>query len=217
MYDYLVVGSGLFGAVFAHEARKNGKSVLMLERRNHVGGNIYCEELDGINIHKDGADIFHTSYKDVWEYVNQFVEFNNYVNSPVANYKGELYNLPFNMNTFTKLWGVVTPQEAANRIAQQRTVIQGTPQNLEEQAISLVGTDIYTKLIKGYTEKQWGCSCTELPAFIIKRLPVRYTFDNNYFNDKYQGIPMGGYTQIIEKMLDGIEVKLNYDYFEHKQ
>lgn len=217
MYDYLVVGSGLFGAVFAHEARKNGKSVLMLERRNHVGGNIYCEELDGINIHKYGAHIFHTSYKDVWEYVNQFVEFNNYVNSPVANYKGELYNLPFNMNTFTKLWGVVTPQEAANRIAQQRTVIQGTPQNLEEQAISLVGTDIYTKLIKGYTEKQWGCSCTELPAFIIKRLPVRYTFDNNYFNDKYQGIPMGGYTQIIEKMLDGIEAKLNYDYFEHKQ
>ena len=212
MYDYLVVGSGLFGAVFAHEARKNGKSVLMLERRNHVGGNIYCEELDGINIHKYGAHIFHTSYEDVWEYVNQFVEFNNYVNSPVANYKGELYNLPFNMNTFTKLWGVVTPQEAANRIAQQRTVIQGTPQNLEEQAISLVGTDIYTKLIKGYTEKQWGCSCAELPAFIIKRLPVRYTFDNNYFNDKYQGIPTGGYNKLIEALLEGIEVRLGIDY-----
>lgn len=212
MYDYLVVGSGLFGAVFAHEARKNGKSVLMLERRNHVGGNIYCEELDGINIHKYGAHIFHTSYKEVWEYVNQFVEFNNYVNSPVANYKGELYNLPFNMNTFTKLWGVVTPQEAANRIAQQRTVIQGTPQNLEEQAISLVGTDIYTKLIKGYTEKQWGCSCTELPAFIIKRLPVRYTFDNNYFNDKYQGIPIGGYNKLIDALLEGIEVRLGIDY-----
>lgn len=212
MYDYLVVGSGLFGAIFAHEARKNGKSVLMLERRNHVGGNIYCEKLDGINIHKYGAHIFHTSYKDVWEYVNQFVEFNNYVNSPVANYKGELYNLPFNMNTFTKLWGVVTPQEAANRIAQQRTVIQGTPQNLEEQAISLVGTDIYTKLIKGYTEKQWGRSCTELPAFIIKRLPVRYTFDNNYFNDKYQGIPIGGYNKLIDALLEGIEVRLEIDY-----
>lgn len=212
MYDYLVVGSGLFGAVFAHEAHKNGKSVLMLERRNHIGGNIYCEELDGINIHKYGAHIFHTSYKDVWEYVNQFVDFNNYVNSPVANYKGELYNLPFNMNTFTKLWGVVTPQEAANRIAQQRTVIQGTPQNLEEQAISLVGNDIYTKLIKGYTEKQWGCSCTELPAFIIKRLPVRYTFDNNYFNDKYQGIPIGGYNKLIDALLEGIEVRLGIDY-----
>lgn len=212
MYDYLVVGSGLFGAVFAHEARKNGKSVLMLERRNRVGGNIYCEELDGINIHKYGAHIFHTSYKEVWEYVNQFVEFNNYVNSPVANYKGELYNLPFNMNTFSKLWGVVTPQEAANHIAKQRTVIQGTPQNLEEQAISLVGTDIYTKLIKGYTEKQWGRSCTELPAFIIKRLPVRYTFDNNYFNDKYQGIPIGGYNKLIDALLEGIEVRLGIDY-----
>lgn len=212
MYDYLVVGSGLFGAVFAHEARKNGKSVLMLERRNHVGGNIYCEELDGINIHKYGAHIFHTSYKEVWEYVNRFVEFNNYVNSPVANYKGELYNLPFNMNTFSKLWGVVKPQEAANRIAKQRTVIQGTPQNLEEQAISLVGTDIYTKLIKGYTEKQWGRSCTELPAFIIKRLPVRYTFDNNYFNDKYQGIPIGGYNKLIDALLEGIEVRLGIDY-----
>ena len=212
MYDYLVVGSGLFGAVFAYEARKNGKSVLVLERRNHIGGNIYCEKLDGINIHKYGAHIFHTSYKDVWEYVNQFVEFNNYVNSPVANYKGELYNLPFNMNTFTKLWGVVTPQEAANRIAQQRTVIHGTPQNLEEQAISLVGNDIYTKLIKGYTEKQWGCSCTELPAFIIKRLPVRYTFDNNYFNDKYQGIPIGGYNKLIDALLEGIEVRLGIDY-----
>lgn len=212
MYDYLVVGSGLFGAVFAYEARKNGKSVLVLERRNHIGGNIYCEKLDGINIHKYGAHIFHTSYKDVWEYVNQFVEFNNYVNSPVANYKGELYNLPFNMNTFSKLWGVVTPHEAAKRIAQQRTVIKGTPQNLEEQAISLVGNDIYTKLIKGYTEKQWGCSCTELPAFIIKRLPVRYTFDNNYFNDKYQGIPIGGYNKLIDALLEGIEVRLGIDY-----
>lgn len=212
MYDYLIVGSGLFGAVFAHEAVKQGKSVLVVERRDHVGGNIYCEEKDGINIHKYGAHIFHTSYKDVWEYVNQFVEFNQYVNSPVANYKGELYNLPFNMNTFTKLWGVVTPQEAADKIAEQRTAIKGEPKNLEEQAISLVGTDIYTKLIKGYTEKQWGRSCTELPAFIIKRLPVRYTFDNNYFNDRYQGIPVGGYNKLIAGLLKGIEVRTGVDY-----
>ena len=212
MYDYLIVGSGLFGAVFAHEAVKKGKSVLVVERRDHVGGNIYCEEKDGINIHKYGAHIFHTSYKDVWEYVNQFVEFNHYVNSPVANYKGELYNLPFNMNTFTKLWDVVTPKEAADKIAEQRTAIKGEPKNLEEQAISLVGTDIYTKLIKGYTEKQWGRSCTELPAFIIKRLPVRYTFDNNYFNDRYQGIPIGGYNKLIAGLLKGIEVRTGVDY-----
>ncbi len=214
MYDYLIVGSGLFGAVFAHEAKKAGKAVLVIERRNHVGGNIYCEEMDGINVHKYGAHIFHTSYKDVWEYVNQFVEFNNYVNSPVANYKGELYNLPFNMNTFAKLWGIVTPAEAAAKIAEQRTAVKGEPQNLEEQAISLVGTDIYTKLIKGYTEKQWGRSCTELPAFIIKRLPVRYTFDNNYFNDRYQGIPVGGYNKLIDALLDGIEVRTGVDYNE---
>ena len=212
MYDYLIVGSGLFGAVYAHEAKKAGKSVLVIERREHVGGNIYCEEMDGINVHKYGAHIFHTSYKDVWEYVNQFVEFNNYVNSPVANYKGELYNLPFNMNTFAKLWGIVTPDEAAAKIAEQRTAVKGEPQNLEEQAISLVGTDIYTKLIKGYTEKQWGRSCTELPAFIIKRLPVRYTFDNNYFNDRYQGIPVGGYNKLIDALLDGIEVRTGVDY-----
>ena len=212
MYDYLIVGSGLFGAVFAHEAVKKGKSVLVVERRDHVGGNIYCEEKEGINIHKYGAHIFHTSYKDVWEYVNQFVEFNHYVNSPVANYKGELYNLPFNMNTFTKLWGVVTPQEAADKIAEQRTAIKGDPKNLEEQAISLVGSDIYTKLIKGYTEKQWGRSCTGLPAFIIKRLPVRYTFDNNYFNDRYQGIPIGGYNKLIAGLLEGIEVRTGVDF-----
>ena len=216
MFNYLIVGSGLFGAVFAHEAKKAGKSVLVLERRNHVGGNIYCEEKDGINIHKYGAHIFHTSYKDVWEYVNQFVEFNNYVNSPVANYKGELYNLPFNMNTFAKLWGIVTPDEAAAKIAEQRTAVNGEPQNLEEQAISLVGTDIYTKLIKGYTEKQWGRSCTELPAFIIKRLPVRYTFDNNYFNDRYQGIPVGGYNKLIDALLGGIEVRTGVDYNESR-
>lgn len=212
MYDYLIVGSGLFGAVFAHEAAKKGKKVLVIERRKHVGGNIYCEEKEGIHIHKYGAHIFHTSYKEVWDYVNQFAEFNNYVNSPVANYKGELYNLPFNMNTFAKLWGIVTPKEAAAKIAEQRTAIKGEPQNLEEQAISLVGTDIYTKLIKGYTEKQWGRSCRELPAFIIKRLPVRYTFDNNYFNDRYQGIPVGGYNRLIDALLDGIEVHANVDY-----
>lgn len=211
-YDYLIVGSGLFGAVFAHEAKRQGRNCLVLERRCHVGGNIYCEEKDGINIHKYGAHIFHTSDKAVWDYVNQFVEFNNYVNSPVANYKGELYNLPFNMNTFSRMWGIVTPAEAAAKIAEQRTVITGKPQNLEEQAISLIGTDVYTKLIKGYTEKQWGRSCTELPAFIIKRLPVRYTFDNNYFNDRYQGIPMGGYNKLIDALLDGIEVRLGVDY-----
>ena len=212
MFKFLIVGSGLFGSVFAHEAKKRGKSVLVLERRNHVGGNVYCEEKEGIRIHKYGAHIFHTDYKDVWDYVNQFVDFNNYVNSPIANYKGELYNLPFNMNTFSKMWGVATPAEAAAIIAEQRKVITGKPKNLEEQAISLVGTDIYTKLIKGYTEKQWGRSCTELPAFIIQRLPVRYTFDNNYFNDRYQGIPFGGYNKLVNALLDGIEVRLGVDY-----
>ena len=212
MHDYFIVGSGLFASVFAHEAKKHGKSVLLIERRNHIGGNVYCEEKEGIRIHKYGAHIFHTDYKDVWDYVNQFVEFNNYVNSPIANYKGELYNLPFNMNTFSKMWGVATPAEAAAIIAEQRKVITGKPKNLEEQAISLIGTDIYTKLIKGYTEKQWGRSCTELPAFIIQRLPVRYTFDNNYFNDRYQGIPVGGYNKLIDALLDGIEVRLGVDY-----
>lgn len=213
MYEYLIVGSGLFGAVFAHEMKKAGKSCLVLERRDHAGGNVYCEEKEGIRIHKYGAHIFHTSNTEVWKYVNQFVEFNNYVNSPVANYKGELYNLPFNMNTFAKMWGVVTPKEAAEKIAEQRQEAGiKAPRNLEEQAISLIGTDIYTKLIKGYTEKQWGRSCTELPAFIIKRLPVRYTFDNNYFNDRYQGIPIGGYNVLINALLDGIEVRTGVDY-----
>ena len=216
MYDYLIVGSGLFGAVFAHEAKKAGKSVLVLERRGHVGGNVYCEEKDGINIHKYGAHIFHTSYEDVWAYVNQFVRFNNFINSPVANYQGHLYNLPFNMNTFRELWDIVTPAQAKAIIAEQCQVIKGEPRNLEEQAISLVGTDIYTKLIKGYTEKQWGRSCTELPAFIIKRLPVRYTFDNNYFNDRYQGIPVGGYNKLIEALLDGLEVRTGVDYLKER-
>lgn len=216
MYDYLIVGSGLFGAVFAHEAKKAGRSVLVLERRGHVGGNVYCEEKDGINIHKYGAHIFHTSYEDVWAYVNQFVKFNNFINSPVADYQGHLYNLPFNMNTFRELWDIVTPAQAKAIIAEQRQVIKGEPRNLEEQAISLVGTDIYTKLIKGYTEKQWGRSCTELPAFIIKRLPVRYTFDNNYFNDRYQGIPVGGYNKLIEALLDGIEVRTGVDFLKDR-
>ena len=216
MYDYLIVGSGLFGAVFAHEAKQAGKSVLVLERRDHIGGNVYCEEKDGINIHKYGAHIFHTSYEDVWAYVNRFVNFNNFINSPVANYQGHLYNLPFNMNTFRELWDIVTPAQAKAIIAEQRKAIKGEPQNLEEQAISLVGTDIYTKLIKGYTEKQWGRSCTELPAFIIKRLPVRYTFDNNYFNDRYQGIPVGGYNKLIEALLDGIEVRTGVDYLKER-
>ena len=216
-YDYLVVGSGLYGAVFAHEAHLKGKKCLVLEKRDHLGGNIYCQNRDGINIHYYGGHIFHTSNKMVWDYVNQFVEFNNYVNSPIANYKGELYNLPFNMNTFHQMWGVITPQEAFDKISEQRDVIKHEPQNLEEQAISLVGTDIYEKLIKGYTEKQWGRPCTELPAFIIKRLPVRYIYDNNYFNDRYQGIPIGGYTKIVEKMLDGIEVRLNTNYLDNRE
>ena len=213
MYDFLVIGSGLFGAVFAHEAHSAGKRVLMMERRSHVGGNVYCEEKEGIRIHKYGAHIFHTSDREVWDYVNRFVSFNNYINSPVANYRGELYNLPFNMNTFAKMWGITTPAEAAAKIEEQRRAAGiKEPQNLEEQAISLIGTDIYTKLIKGYTEKQWGRSCTELPAFIIRRLPVRYTFDNNYFNDRYQGIPIGGYNRLILALLDGIEVRTGEDY-----
>ena len=216
-YDYLVVGAGLYGAVFAYEAKKRGKEVLVIDRRDHKGGNIYCEEVNGINVHKYGAHIFHTSNKKVWEYVNQFAEFNRYTNSPVANYKGELYNLPFSMNTFNKMWGVITPQEAAAKIEEQRKEAGITePKNLEEQAISLVGKDIYEKLIKGYTQKQWGRKCTELPSFIIKRLPVRLTFDNNYFNDLYQGIPMGGYNVIIDKMLDGVEVELGTDYLANK-
>ena len=216
-YDYLVVGAGLYGAVFAYEAKKRGKEVLVIDRRDHKGGNIYCENVNGINVHKYGAHIFHTSNKKVWEYVKQFAEFNRYTNSPVANYKGELYNLPFNMNTFNKMWGVITPQEAAAKIEEQRKEAGITePKNLEEQAISLVGKDIYEKLIKGYTQKQWGRKCTELPSFIIKRLPVRLTFDNNYFNDLYQGIPMGGYNVIIDKMLDGVEVELGTDYLANK-
>ena len=215
-YDYLVVGAGPFGAVFAHEAHKRGKSVLVIDRRNHIAGNLYCENKDDINIHVYGAHIFHTSLKHVWDYVNQFAEFNHYVNSPVANYKGEMYNLPFNMNTFSKMWNIRTPKEAQDIITKQRSAITSEPKNLEEQAISLVGTDIYEKLIKGYTEKQWGRKCTELPAFIIKRLPVRYTYDNNYFNDRFQGIPMGGYTKMIERMLEGIEVRLGVDFLKHR-
>ena len=218
MYDYLVVGSGLFGSIFAHEATKRGKSCLVIEKRGNVGGNIYTKNVKGINVHQYGAHIFHTSNKEVWEYINQFAEFNRYTNSPVANYKNELYNLPFNMNTFNKLWGVITPAEAQAKIEEERKAAGITePRNLEEQAISLVGTTIYEKLIKGYTEKQWGKKCTELPSFIIKRLPTRFIFDNNYFNNKYQGIPVGGYTAMIEKMLEGIDVKLNYDYFEHQE
>ena len=219
MYDYVIVGSGLFGAVFAHEIKKRGKSCLVLERRSHAGGNVYCEEKDGINVHQYGAHIFHTSYKDVWEYVNSFVEFNNYVNSPVANFRGELYNLPFNMNTFTKLWPEVhTPAEVEAKLeAERREAGIEEPQNLEEQAISLIGRTVYEKLIKGYTEKQWGRACTELPAFIIKRLPVRLTFDNNYFNDRYQGIPVGGYNKLIDALLDGIEVRLDTDYLQDRE
>ncbi len=211
-YDYLVVGSGLFGAVFAQQAREREKRVLVLDRRSHIGGNVYTERVEGINVHKYGAHIFHTNDKTVWEYVNRFADFNRFTNSPVANYKGEIYSLPFNMYTFNKMWGVTTPQEAAAKIAQQRQEIQGEPRNLEEQAISLVGRDIFEKLIKGYTEKQWGRDCKDLPAFIIKRLPVRYTYDNNYFDALYQGIPAGGYTKLIEKMLTGIEVRLGVDY-----
>ena len=214
-YDYLVVGAGLFGSVFAYEAKKRGKSCLVIDKRQHIGGNVYCEEIEGINVHKYGAHIFHTSNKATWEYINQFAEFNNYINSPVAVYKDELYNLPFNMNTFSKKWNIRTPQEAKDIIAKQIEELDiKEPKNLEEQALSLAGRDVYEKLVKGYTEKQWGRDCTALPAFIIKRLPLRFTYDNNYFNDRFQGIPMGGYTKIIEKMLEGIEVKTNTDYFE---
>lgn len=216
MYDYLIVGSGLYGAVFAHEAKKAGKSVLVIEKRNNIGGNVYTEKIEDINVHKYGAHIFHTNNKKVWKYVTQFAEFNRFTNSPVANYNGEIYSLPFNMYTFNKMWGVVTPEEAAAKIEEQRKEIKDKPRNLEEQAISLVGRDIYEKLIKGYTEKQWGRSCTELPAFIINRLPVRFTFDNNYFNALYQGIPIGGYTEMVENMLDGIEIRLGVDYLENK-
>ena len=213
-YDYLVVGAGLYGAVFAHEAKKKGKKCLVIDKRDHIAGNIYCEEIEGINVHKYGAHIFHTSNKKIWEYINQFAEFNNYINSPIAVYKDELYNLPFNMNTFSKMWNIRTPQEAKEKIAEQVAETGITePKNLEEQGLSLVGKDVFEKLVKGYTEKQWGRDCKDLPAFIIKRLPVRFTYDNNYFNDRFQGIPMGGYTKIVEKMLDGIDVKTNTDYF----
>lgn len=216
-YDYLIVGSGLFGSVFAHEAKGRGKKCLVIDRRPHLGGNIYCEGKEGIHIHCYGAHIFHTSDRRVWDYINQFAEFNHYINSPVANYKGEIYNLPFNMNTFSQMWGISTPAQAANIIAEQRKNISGTPKNLEEQAISLVGTDIYQKLIKGYTEKQWGHDCKELPAFIIRRLPVRYTYDNNYFNDRYQGIPVGGYNRIIENLLDGIDTETGADFNTNRE
>lgn len=217
MYDYLVVGSGLYGSIFACEAKKKGKSVLVIDKRDHIGGNIYTEKVEGINFHKYGAHIFHTNNTRVWEYLNQYCTFNRFTNSPVANYKGELYSMPFNMYTFNKMWGVITPEEAKAKIDEQRKEIVGEPKNLEEQAISLVGRDIYEKLVKGYTEKQWGRDCKELPAFIIKRLPVRLTFDNNYFNALYQGIPVDGYTKLIENLLDGIEVRLSTDYLENKE
>ena len=217
-YDYLIVGAGLFGAVFAYEAKKAGKECLVIDKRNHIGGNIYTENINDINVHKYGAHIFHTSDKKIWEYINEFAEFNNYINSPVAKYKDELYNLPFNMNTFSKMWGITTPQEAKDIIASQIEDLNiKEPKNLEEQALSLVGTDVYEKLIKGYTEKQWGRDCKELPAFIIKRLPLRFIYDNNYFNDRYQGIPVGGYTAIIEKMLEGADVKLNVNYLDNRE
>ncbi len=217
-YDYLVVGTGLYGAVFAHEAAKAGKKVLMVDKRPNIGGNVYTEDVEGIHVHKYGAHIFHTNNTEVWNYLQQFAEFNRFTNSPVANYKGELYSLPFNMYTFNKMWGVVTPQEAAEKIEEQKKAADiSSPQNLEEQAISLVGTDIYEKLIKGYTEKQWGRPCSQLPAFIIKRLPVRFTFDNNYFNALYQGIPKGGYTQMVANMIGDIEVRLGVDYLKQKE
>lgn len=212
-YDYLIVGAGLTGAVFAHEAQKIGKKCLVIDRRDHIAGNVYTEEVEGINVHRYGAHIFHTSMKDVWGYVNQFAEFNNYVNSPIANYKGEIYNMPFNMNTFSKMWGVVTPAEAKAKIQEQIDAEGiGEPQNLEEQALSLVGRDIFEKLVKGYTEKQWGRDCKDLPASIIKRLPCRFTYDNNYFNDRFQGIPMGGYTKMVANMLEGVEVRTGVEY-----
>lgn len=216
MYDYLIVGAGLYGAVFAHEMKARGKKVLVIDRRAHIAGNVYTEKIEGIHVHRYGAHIFHTNNKKVWNYITQFAEFNRFTNSPVANYKGKLYSLPFNMYTFNQMWGVVTPEEASAEIERQRREITGEPKNLEEQAISLVGRDIYEKLIKGYTEKQWGRDCRELPAFIIRRLPVRLTFDNNYFNALYQGIPVGGYTKMVANLLEGIEVRLNTDYLEHK-
>lgn len=216
MYDYLVVGSGLFGSVFARQAADAGKKVFVIDKRPNIAGNVYTEKVEGINFHKYGAHIFHTNNTEVWNYVNRFATFNRFTNSPVANYKGELYSMPFNMYTFNKMWGVVTPEEAAAKIEEQKKEITGEPQNLEEQAISLVGRDIYEKLVKGYTEKQWGRDCKELPAFIIRRLPVRLTFDNNYFNALYQGIPIGGYTKLVENLLEGIEVRLNEDYLEDK-
>ena len=216
MYDYLIVGAGLYGAVFAHEMKARGKKVLVIDRRAHIAGNVYTEKIEGIHVHQYGAHIFHTNNKKVWNYITQFAEFNRFTNSPVANYKGKLYSLPFNMYTFNQMWGVVTPEEASAEIERQRREITGEPKNLEEQAISLVGSDIYEKLIKGYTEKQWGRDCCELPAFIIRRLPVRLTFDNNYFNALYQGIPIGGYTKMVANLLEGIEVRLNTDYLEHK-
>lgn len=216
-YDYLIVGAGLFGSVFAHESTARGRKCLMIDKRPHIAGNIYTEEIEGIQTHRYGAHIFHTNDRDVWAYVNQFAEFNRYTNSPVANYRGEIYNLPFNMNTFNKMWGVVTPQEAAKKIeAQRRETLITEPGNLEEQAVSLVGRDIYEKMVKGYTEKQWGRPCTELPAFIIKRLPVRFTYDNNYFNALFQGVPAEGYTKMVERMLEGVEVRLNEDYFQDR-
>lgn len=216
-YDYLIVGAGLYGAVFAHEARQAGRKCLVVERRDHIGGNIYCENIGGVNVHKYGAHIFHTDSREVWDYVNRFVEFNRYTNSPIANFEGELYNLPFNMNTFYRLWGVKTPDEARAKIDEQRQAYRHitAPANLEEQALTLCGSDIYHRLIKGYTEKQWGRKASELPAFIIKRIPFRFTYDNNYFNDRYQGIPIGGYNKLIEALLDGVEVRLNTDYFAH--
>ena len=217
-YDYLIVGSGLFGSTFANLAKKEGKKVLVIDKRNHIGGNIYTENVEGINVHRYGAHIFHTDYKDVWDYVNSFVEFNRYTNSPIARIGNEVYNMPFNMNTFSKIWNdVFTPEDALRHINEEKKEITGEPKNLEEQAISLVGRTIYEKLVKGYTEKQWNRDCKDLPAFIIKRLPVRLTYDNNYFNDRYQGIPIGGYTKLIENMLDGIEVRLNTNYFDNRE
>ena len=217
-YDYLIVGAGLFGAVFAYEMNKLGKKCLVIERRNHIGGNVYTEEQEGINVHKYGAHIFHTDNKDIWNYINQFADFNRYTNSPVANYNGELYNLPFNMNTFYQMWGVKTPEEAKAMIEKQKAEANITePKNLKEQAIFLVGTEIYEKLVKGYSEKQWGKKCDDLPSFFIERIPVRFTFDNNYYDNIFQGIPIGGYTSIIEKMLDGIDVVLNADFFESRE
>lgn len=216
-YDYLLVGSGLFAGVFAYFAGKQGKKCLVLEKRDHLGGNIYCEETEGIHVHKYGAHIFHTSSREVWDFVNSLAGFNRYTNSPVANYKGEMYNMPFNMNTFSRMWGISTPEEAKKIIQEQRKVIKGEPKNLEEQAISLVGTDIYEKLVKGYTEKQWGRDCRDLPGFIIRRLPVRYTYDNNYFNDPYQGIPVDGYNALIERLFEGCEIRTGVDYLEHRQ